>query len=76
MVGQWQLESKQILCALKTFEINILTRNSLPQNICKNMPGIYPHVQNEILKAIKLWVSSPVLETEINMTNLRTVIII
>ena len=76
MVGQWQLESKQILCALQNSEINILTRNSLPQNIYKNMPGIYPHAQNETLNTIKVWVNSPVLETEISMTNLRTIIII
>lgn len=71
--GSWN-QSK--LCALQTFEINVFTMNSLPQNIYKNMPGIYPHAQNETLNTIKRRISSPVLETETSMTNVRTIIII
>lgn len=64
------------LCALQTSEINVLTMNSLPQNICKNMPGIYPHAQNETLNTIKCWVNNPVLEIETSMTNVRTITVI
>lgn len=40
------------------------------------MPGISPYMQNETLNIINPWVSSPVLERETSMTNLRTIIII
>lgn len=39
MVGQWILESKQVICDLQTFEFNVLTKNSLPQNTCKKCQG-------------------------------------